>query len=94
VLLYLQEARAPASASPRAIYELADQLTSRTIALTEIARDHGLIRPVDPEISALAVLGAVDAILFAHLRRRRAPSAEVPRITAELVEFVLRGIRP
>lgn len=93
VLLYLQEARAPLSASPRAIHDLADQLTLRTIALTEIARDHGLIRPVDPEIAALAVLGAIDAILFAHLRRRRAPSAEVSRITAELVEFVLRGIR-
>ena len=93
VLLYLQEARVPVSASPQAIQELADQLTTRAIALTEIARDHGLIRAVDPEISALAVLGAIDAILFAHLRRRRAPSAEVPRITAELVDIVLRGIR-
>lgn len=93
VLLYLQEARAPEQAAPPAVQALADQLASRTIALTEIARDHGLIRPVDPEVSALAVLGAIDAILFAHLRRRRAPRAEVPRITAELVDIVLRGIR-
>ena len=93
VLLYLQEARAPLRAAPPAIQELADALTSRTIALTEIARDHGLIRPVDPEISALAVLGAIDSILFAHLRKRRAPRASIPQVTAELVDIVLRGIR-
>lgn len=93
VLLYLQEARAPQAAAPAAVQELADALTSRTIALTEIARDHGLIRPVDPEISALAVLGAIEAILFAHLRDRRAPRAAIPQVTSELVEIVLRGIR-
>jgi AcrR family transcriptional regulator len=93
VLLYLQEARAPQGAAPPAIQQLADALTSRTIALTEIARDLGLIRPVDPEISALAVLGAIDAILFAQLRRRRAPRGTIPHVTAELVDIVLRGIR-
>ncbi len=93
VLLYLQEARAPQGAAPPAIQDLADALTSRTIALTEIARDHGLIRAVDPEISALAVLGAVDAILFVQLRKRRALRAPIPQITAELVDIVLRGIR-
>lgn len=93
VLLYLQEARTPQGSAPPAVQHLADELTSRTIALTEIARDHGLIRAVDPEISALAVLGAVDAILFAHLRKRRAPRATIPAITAELVDIVLRGIR-
>lgn len=93
VLLYLQEARAPARASAPAVRELAAQLTSRTIALTEIARDHGLIRAVDPAVSALAVLGAVDALLFAELRRARSPAAEIARVTGELVEIVLRGIR-
>ncbi len=93
VLLYLQESRAPERAAPPAIAELADALTSRTIALTEIARDHGLIRAVDPEISALAVLGAVDAILFATLRKRRVLRASIPQVTAELVDIVLRGIR-
>ncbi len=91
VLLYLQEARAPMAAS--AIQELADQMAARAITLTEIARDHHLIRTVDPEVSALVVLGAIDALLFAHLRRRRAPSAQIGQITAELVDIVLRGIR-
>ncbi len=93
VLLYLQEARAPQRAAPPAIQQLADTLTSRTIALTEIARDHGLIRAVDPQISALTVLGAIDAILFANLRQRRAPNAAPPQVIAELVDIVLRGIR-
>jgi AcrR family transcriptional regulator len=93
VLLYLQEARAPDAAAPPAIQHLADTLTSRTIALTEIARDHGLIRAVNPEVSALVVIGAVDALLFAQLRKRRTPRADIAQVTAELVDIVLRGIR-
>jgi AcrR family transcriptional regulator len=92
-LLYLQEVRAPASPERLAIHALAEDLTTRAIALTRIARDHGLIRDVDPEISALTVLGAVDAILFAYLRRRHVPSGGVPSAIAELVAIVLRGIR-
>ncbi|MDQ3366988.1 MAG: TetR/AcrR family transcriptional regulator [Myxococcota bacterium] len=93
VLLYLQEVRAPAAPARRAIHALADQLTSRAIALTVTARDHGLLRDVDPEVSALAVVGAVDALLFAHLRRPRARSTAVPAVIAELVSIVLLGIR-
>jgi AcrR family transcriptional regulator len=87
VLFYLQESRAPMAAA--AIQELADRLTAQAITLTEIARDHGLIRAVDPEVSALVVLGAIDALLFAHLRRRRVR----PTVVTDLVDIVLRGIR-
>jgi AcrR family transcriptional regulator len=93
VLLYLQEARAPAGGARAAIHALADQLTARGVALTEIARDHGLIREVDPRIAALTVTGAVDAILFAYLRGRDVLAAEIPTITTELVAIVLRGVR-
>jgi AcrR family transcriptional regulator len=93
VLLYLQEARAPAGGARRAIHALADELTTRTIALTRIARANGLIRDVDPRVSALTVLGAVDALLFAQLRGRGVPIREVPAVTSELVSIVLRGIR-
>jgi len=92
VLLYLQEVRAPAGSARRAIHALSEQLTTRTIALTESARDHGLLRDVDPAISALTVLGAVDAILFRYLRGRL-PAGNVPTVIAELVAIVLRGIR-
>lgn len=89
--LYLQEVRAPAGPPRRAIHALSEQLTARAVALTEIARDHGLIRDVAPEISALTVLGAVEAILFTYLGRRMA-SRPVPIVIAELVGIVLRGI--
>lgn len=91
VLLYLQEVRSPPSPSRTSIHAIATQLTSNAVALTEIARDHGLIRNVDPEVSALTVLGAIDALLFEHLRRV-APS-NVAGVIAELVAIVLGGVR-
>jgi AcrR family transcriptional regulator len=92
VRLYLQEARAPASAPRRAIHALSTQLTARTVALTEVAVRRGLIRDVDPEIAALTVLGAVEAMLFAFLRRRPGGTQDIPTVIRELVTIVLAGI--
>lgn len=91
VALYLQESRSPATTPPTAIHAMASELETRTVALTELARREHLIRAVDPEIAALTVLGAVEAILFAFLRRRiviRDPAV----VTREIVETVLGGI--
>ncbi len=93
VLLYLQEVRSPPGPARRSIHALAEELGSRAIRLTRTARDHGLIRDVDPRVSALTVLGAVDAILFEHLRRQRVSTTEAPAMIMELVAIVLRGIR-
>jgi len=93
VVLYLQEVRAPAGPARRAIHALSEHLTTRAIALTELARGHGLIRDLDPVITALAVIGAIDAVLFAYLRRRRVAAADASAVIAELVALVLRGIR-
>ncbi len=95
VLLYLQEMRAPAAPERRSIHALAEELTTRAVSLTIIARDHGLIRKVDPRVSALTVLGAIDTILFDHLRRHRADGDNAPAIRSigELVTIVLAGIR-
>lgn len=92
VLLYLQEVRAPAGGARGAVHALADQLDDRAVRLTQIARDHALIRDVDPEIAALTVTGAIDTILFAHLRQRRSSAATVPAVIAELVAIVLQGV--
>lgn len=92
VLLYLQEARAPASGPRAAIQTFATEVTARAVELTEIARDHGLIRDVDPRVAALTVTGAIDALLFAYLRDRDLPAAEIPAVTRELVAIVLGGI--
>ncbi len=91
VELFLSEARAPISAPRSAIHGLSAQLTARTIALTEIARRNRLIRDVDPEIAALTVLGAVESILFAFLRRRVAIT-DVPVVIREIVTIVMSGI--
>ncbi len=93
VLLYLQEMRAPAAPERRSIHVLAEELTSRAITLTNLARDHGLIRNVDARVSALTVLGAIDTILFDHLRRRRVSADNAPAVIGELVTIVLGGIR-
>ncbi|CAN5866448.1 hypothetical protein BH11MYX3_BH11MYX3_27950 [soil metagenome] len=93
VLLYLQEVRSPPGPARRSIHALADELGSRAITLTRTARHHGLIRDVDPRVSALTVLGAVDAILFEHLRRQRVTPTEAPSVIMELVAIVMRGIR-
>jgi hypothetical protein len=39
------------------------------------------------------VLGAIETILFEHLRRRRVAADNVPTVIAELVTIVLGGIR-
>ncbi len=93
MLLYLQEVRSPPGPARRSIHALADELGSRAILLTRTARDHGLIRDVDPRVSALTVLGAVDAILFEHLRRQPVTTSEAPAVIMELVAIVMRGIR-
>ena len=92
VLLYLQEARAPATESRRTIHAIAAELTARAISLTEVARSHALIRDVDPNVAGVTVLGAIDALLYEQLRGRRAAS-EAPRAITELVTLVLGGIR-
>lgn len=90
VRLYLQEVRAPASPSRRAIHAIAEDIAVRGVTLTRIARDHALIRDVDPRVSALAVLGAVEALLFEQLRAR---GGDIGKEISELVGIVLGGIR-
>ncbi|MBX3161700.1 MAG: TetR/AcrR family transcriptional regulator [Deltaproteobacteria bacterium] len=94
ILLYLQEVRAPRGGARASIHALADQLTARTIRLTEVARDHGLIRDVDARVAALTVIGAIDGILFATLRGRSdRGQPDATAIVTELVRIVLHGIR-
>jgi hypothetical protein len=96
VLLYLQEARSPRGGARGSIHALADQLTARAITLTEVARDHHLIRDVDPRVVALSVIGAIDGILFASLRgaaRDGLSTTAAAAIVAELVAIVLHGVR-
>ena len=92
VLLYLQESRAPGVGARKPVRELADLVGKRAIDLTIAARENGLLRPFDPRISALAVVGAVERLLFGVL------SGEHPIDPTEgadaLIRIVMDGMRP
>lgn len=90
VLLYLQEMRAPRTDARKIIHAIATALEERAIAMTIAARDHQLIRDVDPHVSALTVLGAIDTLLYERLRGKR---GDVAKMIRELVGIVLAGIR-
>ncbi len=88
--LYLQEARAPAvgARAPLSLFER--QVTDRAIALTQLAHARGLLGKIAPEISALAVLGATERLLLAHLRDG---AFDDPAATVQtFVRMVMEGI--
>src|SRR5690606_2051182 len=91
-LLYLQEARAPAAGARAPVRELADRVADLAEKLSEHARDHGLLRDLDPRVQALVVLGAVERLLFETLSGRKGlgrPEA----VSALLVTIILDGVR-
>lgn len=91
VRLYLQESRMPASPTRVPIRRLADDVADLAIELTHAARSRGLLRDLPPAVTALAVLGAVEALLFRALDRGDLPA---PVESAEaLVAMVLEGVR-
>ncbi|MCB9730705.1 MAG: TetR/AcrR family transcriptional regulator [Deltaproteobacteria bacterium] len=91
VLLYLQEARAPAVGARRPVSELARAIDQRALALTEAARAHALLRPFDPRTSSLAVVGAAERLLLGVLRGEDVgPPLTLPTALASLV---LDGLR-
>ncbi|MCA9539324.1 MAG: TetR/AcrR family transcriptional regulator [Myxococcales bacterium] len=67
LLLYLQENRAPAVGARRPVRALSDSIARRAIAMTHAARAHGNLRDIEPAVSTLAVIGAVEAIAYDFL---------------------------
>ena len=65
--LYLQECRAPAVGARKPIGALADNIIHGAISLTHAAQEHGLQRPVLAQVSANAVVGAVEKLILANL---------------------------
>jgi AcrR family transcriptional regulator len=68
--LYLQERRAPATTARQAISDLATDLDDRAMALSQVAADRQLVAISDPRVSAIAVLGAVEALALASVRNQ------------------------
>ena len=89
-LLYLQEARAPAVGAREPLCKLSVDLRRRAVVLTHAARSHGLVRSLDPHVTALAVVSAAEGLLFEALSGGElgAPAD----VTATLVELALGGV--
>ncbi|NNE17322.1 MAG: TetR/AcrR family transcriptional regulator, partial [Myxococcales bacterium] len=68
--LYLQERRAPATIARQAISELANELDESAMTLSQLAAQRGFVTVSDPRVSALAVLGAVEALALASVRKQ------------------------
>jgi AcrR family transcriptional regulator len=91
VRLYLQECRGPAEGARVPIRRLADQIASGAIALTETARHRGLLRDLPAQITAVAVIGAVEGMLVQRFQGR--DLGDPGAATAALISMVLEGIR-
>jgi AcrR family transcriptional regulator len=89
--LYLQERRAPATTARQAISDLATELDDRAMSLSQVAVDRNLVMVSDPRISALAVLGAVEALALASVRNQ--VSMDPVETTKSLISIVLQGLR-
>ena len=91
VQLYLQESRAPAVGARAPIRQLSDDVAARAIALTRVARERGLLRDLPPNVTALAVVGAVETLLHQYVQGRETGD---PGATSEaLVSMVLHGVQ-
>lgn len=91
VRLYLQENRAPATGDRAAIGRLAQEVAAGAIRLTQVAQQHLLLRRLHPEVTALAVVGAVERLLHGFLTRE--VTLEPVVVLEELVSMVLDGLR-
>lgn len=91
VRLYLQEARAPSVGARRALCELSKEFAHASLRLTLAAESHGLLRRVDARVTSLAVLGAVERLMFEALCTGTRLDAEATGNA--LVTMVLEGLR-
>ena len=91
VRLYLQECRGPAVGARRPVARLGNQIAEGALRLTRAAQAAGLLRPIDPRVSSLAVIGAVERLLLAVLTGEELGD---PLVAAQaLIGLVLDGVR-
>jgi AcrR family transcriptional regulator len=91
VRLYLQECRGPAVGARVKIVEMARVVSRHAVDITEKAHTHGLLRPIRPAVSGLAVVGAVERLLLAVLSEEEIGNPlELPDA---LTTLVLDGLR-
>jgi AcrR family transcriptional regulator len=92
VRIYLQESRAPAAGANRPIARLAREISQKAVVLTQAATQHGLLRPLGPKITALAVVGAAERLLFGYLAEKELEDANA--VAGALITMVMEGLAP
>ena len=91
VRLYLQECRGPAVGARVKLVEVARLVSRHAVEITEKAHTHGLLRPIRPAVSGLAVVGAVERLLLAVLSEEEVGNPlELPDALSTLI---LDGLR-
>ncbi len=90
VLLYLQESRMPAVGARAPVALFAREVRARAVVLTLEARTHGLLRALDARVTANAVVGAVETLVFLALSGEDLGSPE--EASAALIELMLHGV--
>lgn len=88
--LYLQEARGPAVGARAPLVALAAEIAAAALDLSREAQRLGLLKPVDPRVSSLAVIGATERLLHAHLEGELEKDGQA--VAADLVSMILQGI--
>jgi AcrR family transcriptional regulator len=91
VRLFLQERHGPATVGRAPIRALDERVLALALRITQAGRRSGLLRPVDPEVSASAVVGAVMQLLWIQLVQ--APPSDPISRARELIDIVLHGVR-
>jgi AcrR family transcriptional regulator len=89
--LYLQESRAPAVHARVPVRELESEVAALALRVTQAAFSRGVIRQTHPQISTLAVIGAAERLLTAHLDG--ALEVQPAQAVQELIRLVLNGLQ-
>ena len=89
--LYLQERAGPPRAGREPICALGDAIRHHATRMTLASRAHGLLRAVDPQVSALLVVGAVHELLDAQ--QRGLTVGDPLAAAATVIDVVLHGLR-
>lgn len=90
--LYLQECRGADEGARKPIRALSDEVMQGAFKVTDAARAHGLLRDDLPaRITALAVVGAVEGLLFRMMEG--VEIGEPAEVNRALISMVLDGVR-
>ncbi len=92
VHLYLQESRGPARGARAPVVELSREIARSAVEMTRLAHTRGLLRPMNPAVSALVVIGAVERLLVALIAGDDVGNPLL--IPQELTTLVMEGLRP